>query len=109
MDTLERVKVIINKIKALQKEGRTLREISQITYKMRMDGEDMIYFGWGTSSANAYLVPRPIATQKEYKQFFEEVAPGAVSLPRYSLYVYESYIDFHEKFYKDKKLTKVEI
>lgn len=98
-NTLERVKIIVGKISNLLKD-HTLSEIPTLTYNLRESGEDMIYFAKGTwNEKTKYLVPSPISKQKEYKKFFDEPMKGGISLPAYTVYIYEDRIEF---LYKEK-------
>lgn len=82
---------MIETIVQWRKEGRTLQEITKLTYEARERGEDMIYFGWGTKNqgGNSYILPMPVKNQKEYYGFFNKVAEGMISLPANTLYIYE--------------------
>mgnify|MGYP003430814919 CR=1 FL=1 len=107
MSTLAKVQNIINKVSLLQKQGYSLQQISKRSYEMREAGEDMIYFGWGTK--NEYLVANPVTKQKEYKEFFSQVAEGSKVFPKYSLYIYQDKIEFTENVKVDGKIQKISL
>lgn len=98
-EIIDRVKTILHKLAELLKTNPLYR-IPQLTYEMRQAGEDMIYFTKGTWNQHTkYLVPQPIIRQKLYKELFERPVKGCISLPAYTIYIYEDKIEF---IYKEK-------
>jgi hypothetical protein len=98
METEDKIICIVNKIYEMLKKGLSLQQITNITYSLREDGEDMIYFGWGTKSNNAniaYLVPCPIKSQKEYYKYFTEIGEGCISFSKYTLRIYFNRIEYN--------------
>jgi len=106
MTTIEKIKAMIDQITAMLEAGKTLQQVTKATYEKREAGEDMIYFGIADKTndpATNCIMPRPIAKQKEYYQFFNETAPGFNVLSRYTLYIYQ---DGHVEFVEKKKVDE---
>lgn len=93
--TIEKIKKIIERVNSeISQHG--IEEINKITYSIRERGEDMIYFSKEKDGIDGeiYLVPRPLKSQKEYYNFFNEIAPNAKSFKKYALYIYKNRIEF---------------
>lgn len=95
--TIAKINEMLKKISNLL-STHDLSEIPSLTYKMRENGEDMIYFSKGTwNETTKYLVPAPLKKQREYYEFFALVADECKSLPKYTVYITENEIKFSEK------------
>ena len=99
MTTLEKISQIAIEIEKLLKEGKTLQEITKITYERREAGENMIYCGWlnKNQGSNSCLVANPTAKQKEFKEFFSEKADGTKSITKYVFYVFQDGVQFQKR------------
>lgn len=101
MTTIEKINKQLDKIEALLKSGKSLQEITKITYQDReADPANNIYFGWGQKNSGIdkdYIMPMPVKGQKEFYEFFNRPAPGMKVLPENTLWVYKLKINFQAK------------
>jgi hypothetical protein len=101
-----------NKIETLYNEGVDLRQISKLTYEWRNLGDNVPYMEISQTTDEGEVIrimAAPINKQEELYAFFNEPAPGMMSLPKYSLYIddEDKKVVFVERFKKDGKLNKI--
>ncbi len=80
--------------------GMGLREISRWSFAERENGRDIPYLRIAqteTDEAITFLEASPTKKQPSWLQFFAEVAPGCVALPRFVLRVTSERVQFIER------------
>ena len=87
-------------------QGKSLQEISQITFNRREAGENIPYMGIEQKIGNMItrIGASPTKKQKELRAFFDELAEGS-RITKYSLYIdleESNKVVFKEKLGKGK-------
>ncbi len=108
-ELIQELTIFANEMKAMLAVGKSLREICQWSYAQRESGRNIPYMevsqtvkeGRGTKIVGLWAAPTK--KQTELRAFFEEVAPGLISLSRFKLTVYlEDGVIFQERLGKEK-------
>ena len=93
-------------------KGKSLREISQWSYRERELGRNVPYMSIADTQNKIVtrLWAQPTNKQKELKKFFDETV--GISLPRFTLSIDDTGVHFREKLEKtegDRKFPFIEL
>lgn len=96
MTTTEKIEKFVEELRDYIREGKSLREISQITYTRREAGENIPYMSILTKDRETgevvTLAANPTSKQKELKAWFSQPRDGKSYLQR-GIYVEKGVVD----------------